>query len=151
VPLAVLFVGELVFRIVPSLRARWGDPTPPPRPGMWNHVPGETFLYEGPFLGHREHTNEFSWNLEGFHDRDHAREKPAGAWRAVVLGDSFVEGVQVPEEALFHGVLEAELARVSSGSVETIAIAEAGWGQAEERKAFREKGAKYAPDVVILC
>ncbi|MEZ6186942.1 MAG: hypothetical protein R3F62_18275 [Planctomycetota bacterium] len=83
------------------------------------------------------------------HDVEHALEKPAGVRRVLVLGDSFVEGVQVPTDALFHRRLEAALDR-DGRRVECVAGAHSGWGQAETLEHLREVGLAYAPDLVLV-
>ncbi|MBI2264228.1 MAG: SGNH/GDSL hydrolase family protein [Armatimonadetes bacterium] len=48
-------------------------------------------------------------NSSGFHDSKFREKKAANVFRIVVLGDSFVESLQVPIEKTFHKVLEKKL------------------------------------------
>jgi hypothetical protein len=117
------------------------------------HVPGELFRYEGPILGEKvppEMVVEFRWNAAGWHDVDHARAKPPGVVRALVLGDSFVEGTMIPTDALYHRRLERLLAARTPGPVELVAMGWSGWGQAHELEALKREGLLYAPDLVIV-
>src|SRR5262249_30228289 len=43
---------------------------------------------------------------DGLRDRPHAVAKPPGVTRIAVLGDSFAEALQVPQEATFWSVLQ---------------------------------------------
>jgi D-alanyl-lipoteichoic acid acyltransferase DltB (MBOAT superfamily) len=52
------------------------------------------------------HTNEW-----GMRDRSYTREKPAGALRIAVLGDSYAMGMGVADDEVFEGLLEARLER----------------------------------------
>ena len=67
----------------------------------------------------------------------------------LVLGDSFVEGVHVPTDALFHRRLGAALDRPDR-PVEAISLSRSGWGQAEELAQLRDVGVRYAPDLVLV-
>src|SRR3989339_639997 len=48
-------------------------------------------------------------NDVGFHSRTYSVEKPYGIFRIVIIGDSFVEAVQVPLEKTFPAILEKKL------------------------------------------
>lgn len=50
-----------------------------------------------------------STNNEGFRDRDHPLEKPAGTWRVAFVGDSFVFGLGVSQDETLPAQLEREL------------------------------------------
>ncbi len=146
-------VLELAFRIVPgphrdlTLHGSAAGST-------W-HVPGGRYVYEGPMLGPREvpgvSGNAFTWNAEGFHDRDHALVRPRGVARVLVLGDSYVEGVQHPVDALYHVRLEEHLRTARPGRpVEALAYSTSGWGQIQELDALRERGLAHGPQLVVL-
>ena len=90
-----------------------------------------------------------SVNAEGFRDRDHAREKPPGTYRVALLGDSFVEAIQVPFEDSITAVLQRRLER-HGVKVETINFGVSGSGTARQYLALREYGLRYQPDLVLL-
>jgi lysophospholipase L1-like esterase len=57
------------------------------------------------YVNRKEHLNLVEYNNLGFHDHERARSA-TGRYRILFLGDSFVEGAQVPVEELFTSQLE---------------------------------------------
>lgn len=142
-----LALGEAIFHVVPN---RYRELVPA-RGANSYHGPGTEYVYEGALLGPRVPVkNVFHWNKAGWHDADHELEKPAGTARIVVLGDSYVEGVQVALDELYHRRLEKGLAARSNRPVEAIGLGWAGWGQAQELECLRTTGLRYRPDLVVL-
>jgi hypothetical protein len=90
-----------------------------------------------------------STNADGFRDREHPLAKPAGRYRVVLLGDSFIEAMQVPFEASVTPLLEERLRR-SGTDAEVINLGVSGFGTAREYLALREYGMRYQPDLVVL-
>jgi lysophospholipase L1-like esterase len=88
-------------------------------------------------------------NSVGFRDREHAVEKPAGTRRVVLLGDSFLEAIQVPFEGSITPQLESRL-RARTGPTELINLGVSGTGTAREYLALREYGLRYKPDLVLM-
>lgn len=88
-------------------------------------------------------------NSAGFHDVEWVREKPAGTWRLVVLGDSITMGQWVPRDELFVKRLEREL-RARGKSVEVLNVALGGVDTQDELGLLRKVGLEYAPDAVLL-
>jgi hypothetical protein len=89
-------------------------------------------------------------NSDGWRDVEHARAKPPGTFRILILGDSFVEALHVPLEGTFARLLEGEL---DGGTVpvEVLSMGVSGYGTASELLVYRERGRSYAPDLVILA
>lgn len=88
-------------------------------------------------------------------DREHAVEKPAGVYRVVVAGDSFVEALQVPLEKGFAHLLEEALNRdpdiVKTGRrVEVIKLGSSGNGALKTYEALERNGFEYRPDLVLF-
>jgi hypothetical protein len=88
-------------------------------------------------------------NSHGFRDREHALAKPAGTTRILVLGDSYMEALQVPFERSLSALLEDELRR-RGHPVEVINLGVSGFGTAREYLMLREYGLRYEPDLVLL-
>ncbi len=154
--LAVVWIaGEVVIRRLPASQAIHGPPSVDD--GATFHVPNARYVFPGGVTRDAPEPrdlvrNEFTWNSEGFHDRDHARAKPAATVRVVFLGDSFVDGYQLRLEDLVHEQLARSLERVTPAppAVEALAFATAGWCQRQELAVLRERALAYSPDLVIL-
>lgn len=87
-------------------------------------------------------------NSLGMRDRPHAVEPPPGAFRILVLGDSFMEAYQVPlEESLPYRLQE----RLAERGVEVLNLGVGGYGTAQELLALEEEGLRYRPDLVVLA
>lgn len=102
----------------------------------------------------KEGFSHITINSMGFRDREHSLEKPAGAIRIAVLGDSYIEALQVPLEDSFIMRLERELARRTERHgphVEVLGFGVSGWGTAQQLQALRTHVWQYEPDVVLLA
>jgi hypothetical protein len=93
-------------------------------------------------------------NSQGWRDREHSFEKPAGVYRIAVLGDSYAEAMQVPLEQAFWSLLPGQLGRCGFASgkrIEAINFGVSGYGTAQELITLRERAWRYAPDLVLLA
>ena len=93
-------------------------------------------------------------NREGFRDREHPATKPPGRYRIAVLGDSFVEALQVRLEDGFGSVLERELARCPGfrgREVEVFNFGVSNYGTAQELLTLRDRVWAVEPDLVLLA
>jgi lysophospholipase L1-like esterase len=99
-------------------------------------------------------TSEFTTRVTisplGLRDPRSAYERPADVFRVLLLGDSFVEGVQVDASKTVAAQLEASLQRQSSRPVEVINAGVAGYGTGQEMLLFEQEGVRYQPQVVVL-
>ena len=110
------------------------------RPGAaaWSRSEGESFV---------------RINAEGMRDVERSPEKPAGAWRLAVLGDSMVEALQVPLERTFTQLLERELAScpaLAGRAIEVLNFGVSGYGTAQELLTLRHQVWRFSPDAVML-
>jgi lysophospholipase L1-like esterase len=117
-------------------------------------VPGRGVTFE-PGAAYRyvkEGFSEGRFNREGFRDRERSVLKPTGVFRVLVLGDSFVEALQVELDEAFPAVLEDALRHSArSDAIEVVAMGQSGFGTASELMRWREFGAAYDPDLVLLA
>ncbi len=93
-------------------------------------------------------------NRHGFRDQDHSIEKPKDTVRIAVLGDSYVEALQVPIAATFWSLLEQELNNCRAFGekrVEVTSFGVSGYGTAQELILFQQQVALYQPDIVLLA
>lgn len=85
-----------------------------------------------------------------FHDDEHDLQKRPGRMRVLVIGDSFVEALQVPVQAGLPRLLADRLRRRGL-PVEVVAVARSGWGPIEYAAAVEEWAEKLDPDLVVCC
>ena len=92
------------------------------------------------------------FNREGFLDREPPRTEPAAdACHVTVIGDSFVEAVQVPIADKLHVRLEALAAqRPGSLNITTSAFGRSGTGQIAQLAFYDEFARKRAPGLIVL-
>lgn len=111
----------------------------------WRNVPGA----EGNFSTD-EYDVHLQYNSRGIRGPERSFEKPAGTFRVVLLGDSFLEGYSVPREKRVAEVLEGILAaKDPSRRFEVIALGTAGYSTDQELLWLESEGLKYRPDLVV--
>jgi lysophospholipase L1-like esterase len=86
----------------------------------------------------------------GLRDRRTTYAKPPGTLRVVLLGDSFVEAVQVQQWEGVAERLEAELTESMGRPVEVINAGVSAYGTGQELLLLEQEVSKYQPDVVLL-
>ena len=95
-----------------------------------------------------------SVNRDGFRDVAHPRQKPPGTLRVAVLGDSFVEALQVPRKDAFWSLLGDDLAtcgHLAGRKVEMMSFGVSGYSTATELLLLRNRVWDWQPDVVLLA
>lgn len=126
----------------------------------------EDFNHPDPVLGISPQAGAEGWytyegkayikiNSDGLRDVEHQIAKPDGVYRVAVLGDSFMQALQVPLDEAFHSVLQASLLKCSSAKrqVEVINFGVNGYSPAQQLLLLRHSNKvwKYQPDLVLLA
>lgn len=93
---------------------------------------------------------DLSLNNSGFHDRTHLPQKTAQNVRIVMLGDSFVQAVQVAEHETAHQVLEDLLQQSGMSEAEVISGGVGGWGTTQALLTYQQRWQHFQPDLVLL-
>ena len=136
-----LLLSESLLRLFyPQTLGVWAQT----RDGLILLRPTLHVFHEG--FGTHVQTNSF-----GFRDREHKLGKPAGTLRILLLGDSFMEALQVDAEDAFSVLLERELQGLLGCQVEVISAGVSGWGTDDEVTYLKRKGAEFDPDVVLFA
>lgn len=91
-----------------------------------------------------------SFNSVGMRDREHAGRKPEGVFRVLVLGDSFMEALQVPFEKSLPSLVERALNERSGRRVEVVNASVSGWGTDDELQYLTRYGMQLKPDLILL-
>jgi hypothetical protein len=113
----------------------------------------------------RHKSNEFDYvfrvNRLGLRGPDIPFAKPAGTFRVVVLGDSFVAGYGVAEENLVTTLLQDELsqefcalrgtAATAARRVEVVNVGRVGTSTIRELDLYEALGRRFEPDLVLLA
>lgn len=127
------------------------DPLPPlwePHPYLgWFHIANSGGLW---YSEYGEYQADVHINARGLRDREIGYDNPPDAYRILVLGDSFAEGLQVPLAETFAKRLETRLAG-GDRPVEVINGGVSGWGTDQEALFYVIEGFRYQPDLVLLC
>lgn len=95
-------------------------------------------------------------NAYGIRDRDYNLDKPAGALRLLVIGDSIGYGFcndseSLPLDDLFMKVLERNLQQASPTPIEVINLCVSGYDTVQEVEFLNEKGLALHPDIVLVA
>lgn len=93
-----------------------------------------------------------TYNGKGYRGPEASYDKPDNTYRILIIGDSFVESIQVPYEKTFQALLQDQLNEVgtSDKQYEVIAMGRTGWGTVHETAYYQIEGYKYSADLVIL-
>lgn len=152
----LVVVGVLVGLSLGEALLGWLHPQLHRRPDVWqfdahlgwSHVPAASGRLLSP-----EFDIEISINRDGLRDFDYPRQKPVGAQRILLFGDSFVEGWGIRHEDTVAKVMErrlrADSRSVPSGTAEVINFGVAGYGTDQALLLFDKQGRHYQPDRVI--
>jgi hypothetical protein len=111
--------------------------------------PNAEFVYTGSAGAVREFEVAVRNNSQGFHDRERSIENPDGRTRIVVVGDSYVQSLEVLREESFPALLEDLLNR-ERDRFEVIPLARRDGGQEMECELLTEHGLSFDPDLVVL-
>jgi len=134
-----IFVAEIFLRLFKSeTTLKFYD----------NPVFGSAFVpnQKGVFVTEtKEYFSNVEINSQGWPDFEHSFEKPRDVYRILILGDSFVENLQVPFEKRFFRQLQDKL----GNKFEIIAMGRGNTGTAQQYLMLKEYGLKYKPDLVI--
>jgi hypothetical protein len=117
------------------------------------HDPGGKYVYRGYDPNQkRKYINIVYWNSHGYYDVDRSLKKTPGTYRIVLIGDSFVESIQVPLLKTYHKLLEKDLNSPPvlgpNKKVEVIALGTSGAGQIKNHTVLVKEGLRYHPDLV---
>ncbi|MHC4875516.1 MAG: SGNH/GDSL hydrolase family protein [Planctomycetota bacterium] len=104
----------------------------------------------------KEGASRIEINSAGFRDREHTLQKPPGVIRVAVLGDSYIEAFQVPQQAMFGSVLEQQLNDAAAAieepaTFEVLSFGVSGYSTAQELLALRHHVWQFDPDIVLLA
>ncbi len=109
-------------------------------------IPSKTGLSQGECYRAQPSTNDHGWR-----DRTRTLAKEDGVFRALVLGDSYMAGLQVEDNETFSADLEKRLNNAGRGRFEVLNFGVPSWGTDQEYLAYREYGRRFEPDLVVVA
>jgi len=146
-------VGLLIGLALAEGLVRLFDLAPDLPSGSTKYVPDPYLPWKPmPLTVVRGRRGEFRHNSLGFRDVEHDREKPAGVFRILGLGDSFTYGALSPFEKTFLYRLEEALNR-RPGTHPRVEIIKAGVSRyfpEPERILLEHYGAPFSPDLILV-
>jgi hypothetical protein len=148
----LLAVGSIVLTLcLLELVLRLAQPWIPTNPPTWYdrtvgimNWPGHSGCYD------IEGFSCYSINKAGWRDQERAIPKPPGVFRIAVIGDSFVEALQVDLDKTFWRILENDL-RAQGKPVEVLAFGRSNFDVAQYFETLRHHVRPYRPDAVVVA
>ena len=138
---------EMGARFLPTPFA--GDSNPADT--SWPHTGWRGKPYYQTTVATGDTVHNLALNSLGMHDTEHSQAKPANTFRILMLGDSFVQAIQVSEGDTAHQVLEDALnGQDSARNFEVLSAGVGGWGTGQQLLYYRHEGQHYRPDLVLL-
>jgi hypothetical protein len=116
--------------------------------GLNGRNPGAAFEWTGQAGYPKEFRTTGRWNRWGFNDHDPPAESPGPV--VLVVGDSYVEGLQVPRGAVFFQVAEERL-RAAGHAVRVAGLGESGSGACGAAERLEKYGDLLRPAVVVYA
>lgn len=136
-----LICAEIILRFLyPQQLAVWYTT----RDGMVIHPPNTT-------VSLTKFDQKVRFNSFGMRDREHPIEKPDGTFRVLLLGDSFMEALQVSFEESFPYLLEKRLQEALHQPVEVINAAVSGWGTDAQLTYLKRYAYRFKPDLILVA
>jgi hypothetical protein len=153
--ITIALISVAVAFLLLELAARW---LPTPFDGSsnladtaWDRTGWRGKPHYQTTVGTEGYYHVLALNSAGMHDTEHHQAKPAGTFRILMLGDSFVQAVQVKEAETSHQVLENQLNNQETTlDFEVISAGVGGWGTAQQLLYYRHEGRFYQPELVLL-
>jgi hypothetical protein len=122
----------------------------------WKQVPNHHWRWTGHHWYAADFTVDVQTNAQGFRDLERSVSKPADVRRIALLGDSFIEAVQVPFEKTAGQLLERALNFSSgqpglhAGRWEVLNFGISNYGIGQYLLTFEQYAGSYLPDLVAI-
>lgn len=159
--LLLLLFGFLLALLASELLVRWLEAAPKLHrlnPGLQKSVyrfsdnPILGYVFKENYRDNEEPDLSTSYpyiNAHGFRDRERVYEKEEGVKRIIILGDSVVAGSEYIED--LNDTISRKLEKMlEPEGVEVLNISVNGYCTRAEVELLKNRGVKYAPDLVIL-
>jgi hypothetical protein len=146
---AVAAISMCVALVLAELLLRFALPQ---TLGVWNQTRDGLILLRPSFNGYlHQFRTHVRTNALGFRDVERAPDKPAGTYRILLFGDSFMEALQVEFEESFPYLLQEGLNNLLPCRVEVINAGVSGWGTDDQVTYLARRGKNLHPDLVLIA
>ena len=136
---------EVLFRTTHLFDAHrsWSEPDPVLG---WRYTAGRAYWH------HKENDHPITGRINsfGWRDRERSLEKRAGSYRVAVLGDSYVEALQVELDSTFLQITERRLNAKPGCRFEVMNFGRSGMTQTEEYLLLTNEVLRFHPDHVMV-
>ena len=146
--LAFEAAGRVFLAIWPSYEVLFLQPE---RTVGWTQVPHLEWTWAGVGWYAQDYSVRIRTNSLGFRDLERNPAKPEGSVRVALLGDSFVEAIQVPLEKTAGQLLEARLNAAGQPSrYEVLNFGVSNYGVGQYLLAWERFASAFDPDYVVV-
>jgi len=139
--------GQTVALLFPSYEVLFLQPD---RAVGWKQVPNLEWTWAGSHWYAADFSVRVKTNSMGFRDRERRLEVPANVSRIAVLGDSFIEAVQVPLEQTGTQLLEQRLNATATSKYEVLNFGISNYGVGQYLLVWREYVRQFKPDRIAI-
>ena len=140
----VLGLLEIVLRTTHLFGAYVSWTTPDPNLGF-RYVPGDhAWVFPEGNLRTTVHVNRYGWIAPEW-----SEPKPANRLRIALLGDSFLEALQVERSETASAVAQRELRARIGSDIDFLAFGRSGFSQTEQFFLLQNEVMRFAPDVIV--
>jgi len=146
--LVVEAAGRVFLAIWPSYDVLFLQPE---RTVGWTQVPHMEWIWAGVNWYAKDYSTRIRTNSLGFRDLERSPAKPEGTVRVALLGDSFVEAIQVPLEKTAGQLLEAHLnATGQPPRYEVLNFGISNYGVGQYLLTWERFASAFDPDYVVV-
>ena len=143
--ISFISILEIALRSTHLFGAKIAWTSPDPILG-YTFKPGQEYWS----INENDHPVSGKINRFGWRDKEWAIEKPKNTYRIAVLGDSFVEALQVESEFTFLKLTEEALKKKLNHNMELMNFGRSGYTQTEEFIILKNQVLQFSPDMVVL-
>ena len=112
----------------------------------WRFTPNRTYWA----ARENDHAITGRINSFGWRDRERSLAKPRDTYRIAIIGDSFVEAIQVELDSTFPAIVERQLNEKSGQRIEVLNFGRSGMTQTEELLLVEGEVGGFSPDLVVV-
>lgn len=144
--LIIILIFEVVLRTTHLFGARvsWSKPDPLL---CYRFVPGSKYWSKK----ENDHPITGKINSYGWRDKEWSPQKSENIFRIAVIGDSYVQAIQVETDSTFLKLVENQFKKDFNFETELMNYGRSGFTQTEELLILKSDVVQFSPDMAVLC